>query len=96
MPSITESKFWTNLLKKIIKILLKNAGIRTTKRTYNQHVVPYEKDWAVKGAGNERYTAIYDTQAEAIERARQIAINYRSSVIIHRRDGTIRDRMSYD
>lgn len=32
----------------------------------NQHVVPNGKDWAVKGAGNERRTAIVNTQAEAI------------------------------
>ena len=32
---------------------------------------------------------------DAIERAKDIAQNYRSSVIIHRKDGTIRDRISY-
>ncbi len=71
-------------------------GVRTTAPTHNQHVVPHPEGWAVKGAGNEKYTAVYDRQDEAIERARDIAINYRSSVIIHRKDGTIRDRMSYD
>ncbi len=71
-------------------------GIRTTAPTHNQHVVPHPEGWAVKGEGNEKYTAVYDRQDQAIERARDIAINYRSSVIIHRKDGTIRDRMSYD
>ncbi len=87
--------FWINLLKKIVKIILKNAGIRTSPPTHHQHVVPHDEGWAIKGAGNERYTAIYPTQREAIERAREIAINYGSDVIIHRSDGTIRDRMSY-
>ncbi len=97
MAKINSSKFWTDLLKKIIKIILKNSGIRTSPKTNNQHVVPYEgNDWAVKGAGNSRYTEIFDTQAQAIRRAKQIAKNYKSDVIIHRRDGTIRDRMSYD
>ena len=50
----------------------------------------------MKGAGNERYTAIYDYQADAIDRAREIARNYGSDVIIHREDGTVRDRISYD
>jgi len=96
MSDIRESNFWVSLLKKIIKIILKNMGIRTTPPTHNQHVVPHPEGWAIKGAGNEKYTAIFDRQDEAIERARDIAINYRSSVIIHRKDGSIRDRMSYD
>lgn len=61
----------------------------------NQHVVPSGKDWAVKGVGNERKTAIVDTQAEAIKIAREIAINQKSEVVIHRPDGTIRDKDSY-
>ncbi len=90
------SNFWINLLKKIFKIILKNAGVRTTPKTYNQHVVPHDEEWAIKGEGNEKYTGIYATQAEAIERAKQIAKNNNADVIIHRKDGTIRDRMSYD
>jgi len=61
----------------------------------NKHVVPSGKDWAVKGAGNDRKTAIVNTQAEAIRIAREIAINQRSEVVIHRPDGTIRDKDSY-
>lgn len=61
----------------------------------NQHVVPNGKDWAVKGEGNEKATAIVDTQAEAIKIAREIAINQKSEVVIHRPDGTIRDKDSY-
>jgi len=95
MSDIRESSFWVNLLKKVIKQILKNMGIRTSPPTHNQHVVPHEEGWAVKGAGNEKYTAIYDTQSEAIERAKDIAYNYGSSVVIHRKDGSIRDRMSY-
>lgn len=61
----------------------------------NQHVVPNGKDWAVKGAGNDKATKIVDTQAEAIRIARQIAINQKSEVVIHRPDGKIRDKDSY-
>ncbi len=96
MSSITSGKFWSNLIKKVLKILLKRAGFRISPPTYNQHVVPHEEGWAIRGAGNQKYTAIFDTQAEAIERARRIAIGHGSDVIIHRKDGTIRDRMSYD
>lgn len=95
MADINTSGFWTNLLKKILKIILKNMGVRTTAKTNHQHVVPHPEGWAVKGEGNERYTAVYPYQKEAINRAREIAENYGSDVIIHREDGTIRDRMSY-
>jgi uncharacterized protein YdaT len=62
----------------------------------NQHVVPHGKgEWAVKGEGNEKYTQITDTQAKAIEIAKEIAINQKSEVVIHRPDGTIRDKDSY-
>ena len=61
----------------------------------NQHVVPAGDDWGVRGEGNERLTSIHDTQAEAEAAARDIAINQRSEVVIHRPDGRIRDRDSY-
>lgn len=96
MADIRKSNFWVNLLKKIAKIILKNMGVRTSARTHHQHVVPYEDGWAVRGEGNERVTATYKYQSDAIDRAKSIARNYKSDVIIHREDGTIRDRVSYD
>lgn len=95
MVAQQKNNFWISLLKKILKILFKNAGFRTSKSTHNQHVVPHPEGWAVKGEGNQRFTAIYKYQADAIERAKDIAVNYSSDVIIHREDGTIRDRRSY-
>lgn len=61
----------------------------------NQHVVPKGDQWAVKGAGNERATKIVSTQSEAIKIAREIAINQKSEMFIHRPNGQIRDRNSY-
>ncbi len=61
----------------------------------NQHVVPQGKDWAVKGAGNQRATSLHDTQRGAIEAARQIAKDNRSEMLIHNREGRIRERSSY-
>lgn len=61
----------------------------------NQHVVPHGEDWAVKGAGNEKATKVVETQKEAIKVAREIAINQQSELIIHRPDGTIRDKDSF-
>ncbi|HSS50090.1 MAG TPA: DUF2188 domain-containing protein [Thermoanaerobaculia bacterium] len=61
----------------------------------DQHVVPHDGEWAVRGEGNQRVTSIHDTQAQAAERAREIARNQRSEVVIHRPDGRIRDSDSY-
>lgn len=61
----------------------------------DQHVVPHNGKWAVLGAGNEKATSIHDTQKEAINAARPIAQNQKSEVVIHRPDGTIRDKDSY-
>ena len=60
-----------------------------------QHVVPNGNQWAVKGAGNGNATKILNTQAEAIQIAREIAINQKSEVVIHRSNGQIRDKDSY-
>jgi hypothetical protein len=64
-------------------------------RSKNQHVIPHESKWAVRGEGNDRYTSVHETQAEAIRTARDIAINQNSDLIIHRADGRIRDRDSF-
>lgn len=61
----------------------------------SQHVVPHKDGWGVRGEGNERVTSVHDTQAEAIEAAREIAKNQGSELVIHRADGRIRDRDSY-
>ncbi|MBK7873952.1 MAG: DUF2188 domain-containing protein [Saprospiraceae bacterium] len=61
----------------------------------NQHVVPNDGKWAVRGAGNDKVTKKFDTQKEAIDYAKGIAINQSSEVVIHRKDGTIRDKDSH-
>lgn len=61
----------------------------------NQHVVPHNEKWGVKGAGNEKVTKIVDTQKQAIEIAKEIAKNQNSEVVIHRPNGQIRDKNSY-
>ena len=61
----------------------------------NQHVVPHGNQWSVKGEKNERATKIVDTQTEAIKIARDIAINQKSELVIHRPNGQIRDKDSH-
>jgi hypothetical protein len=61
----------------------------------NQHVVPHDNGWAVKGAGNSKATAVTPTQKEANQIAIQIAKNQQSEVLIHGENGRIRERNSY-
>ena len=61
----------------------------------SQHVVPHQGQWGVRGEGNERLTSLHDTQAEAIHAARTIAQNQGSELLIHNRQGQIRDRDSH-
>jgi len=61
----------------------------------DQHVVPHDDGWAVKGAGNEKATSVHSTQKDAINAARDIAKNQSSEVVIHGKDGRIRDKDSY-
>ena len=61
----------------------------------DQHVVPRDGGWGVRGEGNSRDTSRHDTQQQAIDSARDIARNQRSEVVIHRPNGQIRDRDSY-
>lgn len=62
----------------------------------NQHVTP-RKDglWQVKGSGNRRATKITATQKEAFEIGRDIAKNQKSELLIHGRNGRIRNKYSY-
>jgi uncharacterized protein YdaT len=59
------------------------------------HVVPRGNSWATKKEGAQRAGVVTDTQKAAIERAREQAIRERVEVVIHRKDGTIRDSDSY-
>ncbi len=61
----------------------------------NQHVVPHDGNWAIRGAGNEKPTKIVETQREAIQIAREISINQQSELLIHGRNGQIRERNTY-
>ena len=61
----------------------------------NQHVVPANGQWGVKGEGNSRMTSLHSTQREAIAAARAISRNQGSELFIHGRNGQIRGRDSH-
>jgi hypothetical protein len=61
----------------------------------NQFVIRHEKGWAVQKEGSKRITASFQTQGEAIEYGRDLAITQRCELVIHDRKGNIRKRQSY-
>lgn len=60
-----------------------------------QHVVPNGAKWSVRRAGASRASGTYDTQEQAIEKARDLAKSQHAELYIHGRDGRIRERNSY-
>lgn len=59
------------------------------------HVVKHGKGWATKKEGSKRAGSVSPTQHEAIEKAKGQAKREHVEVVIHRRDGRIRDSDSY-
>lgn len=60
------------------------------------HVVPHPKGgWATKSEGASRAGSRHSTQGSAIDKARSQAKREKSEVVIHRRNGQIRDSDSY-
>ena len=93
MPE-NSKKSWLHILVELLEAFFKSSNTR--KRTWHQHVVPYEDDWAVRREGNKRITSKHRKQSTAINKAKAIAKKRKADVIIHRADGTIRDRISFD
>ena len=61
----------------------------------NIHVVPRNDGWIIRKEGASRATSVHETQRDAVEAGREIARNQSSELVIHGRDGRIRDRDSY-
>lgn len=91
----TFKNFIRSLLE-LVENVYENSRKRSRKRTWHQHVVPYEGDWAVRREGNKRITSKHRKQSTAINKARTIARKHRAHVVIHRASGGIRERISYD
>jgi hypothetical protein len=61
----------------------------------NLHVVPRDGGWAVRREGADRVSSTHRTQGEATGAARDTARREQGEVLIHGRNGQIRDRDSY-
>jgi len=59
------------------------------------HVVPHKQGWATRKEGASRAGVVTPTQKQAIDKARDQARRDKVEVVIHRKDGRIRDSDSY-
>jgi len=61
----------------------------------NIHVVSRNEGWVIRREGTVKATSVHGTQREAVKAGRVIAKNQSGELIIHGRDGRIRERDSY-
>ncbi|MDQ8023024.1 MAG: DUF2188 domain-containing protein [Moraxellaceae bacterium] len=61
----------------------------------NQHVVPRDDLWAVRGAGAKRDTELFDRKQDAVDRAREIAQNQQTELVAHGQNGRIQSKDSH-
>ncbi|MCW5520621.1 DUF2188 domain-containing protein [Aureitalea sp. L0-47] len=93
---MSKAKSILRSLLEIVKAIFESSRKSSRPRTWHQHVVPYKDGWAVRREGNKRITSKHRKQVTAIRKAKSIARKRKADVIIHREDGTIRDRISFD
>lgn len=96
MPKSNKSRSWIDILSELVEVFFKSTRQRKQGRSWHQYVVPYDNGWAVRREGNKRITSKHRRQDTAIRKAKRLARKYKADVIIHRQDGTIRDRINYN
>ena len=96
MPKGNKATSWIDILQELVEVYFKSSRQSKRGRSWHQHVVPYGNDWAVRREGNKRITSKHRRQDTAINKAKRLARKYKADVVIHRQDGTIRDRINYD
>ncbi|MCA1010232.1 DUF2188 domain-containing protein [Halobacillus halophilus] len=60
-----------------------------------EHVVPHEDGWAVQAEDAKKPSNVYEKKEEAVSRAKEVAENKGTQVIIHKKDGSIQERKDY-
>ena len=61
-----------------------------------RHVVANPKGgWSVRQSGSSRATRVFETRADAVKFAHQVAKKERTELYVHAKDGTIRQKDSY-
>ena len=61
----------------------------------NQHVVPHNGGWAVKGERNSKVTKTFSRKSDATEFGRKISQNQGSELVLHKSNGQISQKVSH-
>ncbi len=64
-------------------------------KSKNIHVVPRNEGWIVRKEGAIQPTSVHQTQKDAVNAARKIARNQKGQLVIHGRNGRVRERNNY-
>jgi len=60
-----------------------------------EHVVPHKDGWAVQAEDAKKPSNVYEKKEEAVSRAKEVAENKGTQVIIHKKDGSIQEKTNY-
>lgn len=60
-----------------------------------EHIVSHSDGWAVQAEAAKKPSEVFEDKNKAINRAKTIAQNKGTEVIVHRKDGKIQSRTSY-
>lgn len=75
---------------------MKTPKVKRKAKKRDYHVVPLpDGRWGVRREGNKRLTSRQSRKVDAVYIARIYASQHKCEVVIHNRDGTIRDSDSY-
>ncbi|MDX6709350.1 MAG: hypothetical protein QOH96_366, partial [Blastocatellia bacterium] len=73
----------------------KNQGLAKDTKTValsNLHVIHRDNKWVVRSEASYQPSSVHRTQGEAVDAARNLAKSNAGELIIHGRDGRIRER----
>ncbi|KMK77728.1 DUF2188 domain-containing protein [Alkalihalobacillus pseudalcaliphilus] len=65
-------------------------------QTKGQYVLAHEKGWAVKAEGAKGASNIFTDKKEAIKRAREIAKNKETHLVVLSKNGSVQEKISYE
>ena len=61
----------------------------------SHHVLPHGEGWAVKKGGATRASRVFETKKEAVDYGREVSRRQRSELVLHDREGSIRNSDSH-
>ena len=81
-------------LKQTQKVQAYNKALKKASRI--NHVMKHPNGWAVKKNGAVKVSAVFHNQGTAVSNATKMAKSDKSSVVIHAKNGKIRDIRRFD